>query len=135
MSPFLIGFLVFVLSIILSRLLHEKGFAILDDAQKRVLMRELSASRIFAFLPVIILVAAYYVLMYFLKSYSNLWVVGYMLLMFSYILVLNILRYKKLKRVELPAAYIFKHLIARTVQLLGLAFFLYIVAKDSIQNM
>jgi hypothetical protein len=119
------GFLIFIASIGISRWLNETAYKKLDSEQKLRLMDGFSGARAYAMIPLLVLIAAYVLLMSN-KSLNRQWVTGgYFVCLFVYLAIRVVLTQIKLTKLDLPKDYQLKFNIGQAISFAGIAWMIY----------
>lgn len=121
----IIGIFFFLAGMTVSRMVGEKGMKALSVEEKSRFLDAFSRIRMFSSLPVFAMGMFMIVLVFLFPDYSISSFLGFILLSVVYLVILNILIYRKLKKLDPPAEYRKYHLASRVIQYSGfLAFFL-----------
>jgi len=121
MGPYSIyGLVVFLLCIIGSRFLAEKGLARLSPEQKVELLSRFAGQRKYGLLPLVGLLVAFFVAMRLFPEHSFMLVVALLVHTVVYTLGVSIMGYRSLAAMDCPRFYIRTYLGARIVSTLGM---------------
>jgi hypothetical protein len=119
------GFVVLLGTLVVSRILHEKGYRRLDPEQKIRLMDGFSATRAYGLIPLVLLIAAYWLLMSQTEVDKSLLTIAYFASLIAYLGIRAFLTQRKLDQLAMPAPYRNSYTAAQTVSFVGLAWFLF----------
>ena len=121
MSIRLAGIIVFLLSILIGRLISERALAKLSGDQKQNLLDGLVRYRKYSLLPLIGALLAYGIAILLVSGYFRLFTQIFLVVIFLYVLISNILLLVRVGRLALPSFYRRAMLTARIINLLGIA--------------
>lgn len=116
---------VFLIAVVISRIVAEKGYRKLSDEEKLRLMNGFSKNRMYSLLIFVLMAGG---MMYMLKQTSldrGVAMGVYLLVIAVYILVSMVINLRKVKSLEMPAVYRKSYAISQVVSLAGLAVFFY----------
>ncbi len=122
-----IGFAVFILCLIGSRIIAEKGIKVLTIEEKGKLVDSFSSMRAYNLIPIVLLVLVYYILL--TKTSLNEELVNgvYWAGLLLYVVIIYILTNKKLVSLDLPSKYVKIFNISRIIQYIGIAILFFFV--------
>ncbi len=119
------AFVVFFAAIIASRVIHERGYRLLNAEEKVRLMDGFSRARAYSLIPILLLLGGYWLLI--TKTDFNRYVInsGYFGLLILYVVVRTWMNRKKLASLDLPPGYRRYFTISQIVSLIGVAWFFF----------
>ncbi len=123
MDKSIIGFIVFIATYIVGRIISERALNILSENERGKLLQGFSKYRIFSLVGVIVLVVVHYALQSSMPNsyFASMPVfIGALVL---YLLINTVYAYKKLRNLEMPDRYINQFLFSTLIQYIGIFFF------------
>lgn len=126
--------IVLLAAIMISRIIHERGFRVLSDEEKVRLMDGFSKARSFSLIPLLVLIGGYYVLMTKADLDKGALSMGYLGLLIAFVVIRSIMNYQKMKTLDLPDSYRRMFTISQVVSLIGVAYFFYAILGANIQS-
>ena len=126
-TSLIIGFVLFAATLIFGRVLSEQALKKIPKSRKTALVDAFSRYRVFSMIPlVLLLLAAWAAMKYrFLSSWGL--VVGVIAALLVYIVASNVIIFKKMRRLDVPATYLRLYIISRGIQHVGLVALLAII--------
>jgi hypothetical protein len=131
----IIGIFFFLAGMVVSRMVSEKGVRILNAEEKARFLDAFSRYRMFSSLPVLFVGVLMMVFIYLSPDYSMLFLLGFVLSCVVYLIVLNVMMYVKLKKLNPPAEYRKYHLASRIIQYSGFVAFFLLFGYDMLVNL
>lgn len=123
MDKSIIGFIVFIATYIVGRIISERALNILSENERGKLLQGFSKYRIFSLVGIIVLVIVHYALQSSMPNsyFASMPVfIGALVL---YLLINTVYAYKKLRNLEMPDRYINQFLFSTLIQYIGIFFF------------
>ncbi len=128
MDKSIIGFIVFIAAYITGRILNEKALKKLSDEQRGRLVQGFSAYRIVSLVGLIVLVILHYALRATMPNSLFASMQIFVGVLVAYLLISSIYSFIKLKKLEMPDAYINQYLLSTFIQYIGIfVFFGYLI--------
>lgn len=124
------AFVVLLATMIVSRIISERGYRKLDSDEKLRLMDGFSKTRSFSMIPLLLLIAAYWFLITQTDIDNQYVTIAYFGLLVLYVVIRSILNQRKLTQLELPTDYRRTFTIAQIVSFLGVAWFFFVIFQD-----
>ena len=121
------GIIALFLSVIISRIINEKGYRSLTSEEKVCLMDGFSKSRAYSMIPMLVLIGVYYLLMSRTSLDKGILTLSYFCLLVAYVIVRIVFNHKKLLKINMPKVYLRYFTIAQIVSVLGVAWFFYVL--------
>lgn len=127
------GYIALFAALIVSRIISERGYRILSDEEKLRLMDGFSKSRAYSLIPLLGLIAGYWLLTTKTDLDRKMLSTAYFGLLIAFVIVKSLLNQRKMTVLNLPAVYRRYFTIAQVVSLIGVAWFFYTIfdAKSS----
>jgi len=119
------GFVVFIASIVISRMVNERAYRELDSETKVRLMDGFSKTRAYSMVPLLILIAAYWYLMTQVSANKQVLTAAYFGLLIAYVVIRSIMNRTKLSQLKMPAKYVRMFSLSQVISLLGVAWFFF----------
>lgn len=119
------GFVVLLVSIVASRIIGERGYRTLDSDAKLRLMDGFSKTRAYSMIPLLILIAGYWLLVTQTSVDTQYLTFGYFGLLVFYVIVRSTMNQRKLTALEMPADYRRMFTFAQVVSFIGIAWFFF----------
>ncbi len=126
-----IAIIVFLVAVFASRFANEKANRCLSDGERLSLIEAFSRYRLFFMLPVVVILVSYFILIRSFPAWMAVISTVYFGVILAYIIGTNCITLKKIRELNLPAAYRKYFLISKVIVYSGLAFFLYVMAMTS----
>ncbi len=123
-NVFIISIVVLCVCIVISRIMSEKGLKTLSPEQKVSLLDEFSNQRKYSFIPIILILIVYIVVVHFFPEQSVTLYLVFIFCLLAYLVIMNIVTSKKLKKLGLPKSCLKLYLASRFVYYFGLVIFL-----------
>ena len=117
-------------AIVLSRIISERGYRKLDAEQKIRLMDGFSTARAYSMIPLLLLIAVFWLLTTQTNIDKPYLTIGYFGLLAAYVIARVILNQRKLTQLNLPTDYHRMFTIAQVVSFLGVAWFFFTMFYD-----
>ena len=127
------GIVALLVSMVLSRIINERGYRTLSADQKVRLMDGFSAQRAYSLIPMVVLVGAYFLLSTKTSLDPTMLAGGYFVLLVVYVVVRGVLNHRKMKSLEMPDIYRRYFMISQALSVLGFAWFAFTIL-DWISN-
>lgn len=108
----------FLVVLLVSRVVSEKASALLSESQREILARSFSAFRKITIFPLLGVIVLYYSGMKLFPVYENTVSTVSFILLFVYVLAVNIAVLRKMNSLQMPAVYV-RRIIAARVLLYG----------------
>lgn len=121
------GYLALIAAIVISRIIHERGYRLLSNEEKIRLMDGFSKSRAYSLIPLLVLIGGYYLLITKTDLDKGAVSFGYFAILIAYTLTRSVMNQRKLSALDMPTGYRRAFLISQIVSLLGVAWFFYIL--------
>jgi len=131
----IIGIICYLVGIVVSRMISEKGLKALTDSEKASYLNAFSKFRMFSSLPVLAAGVIMILFIFFFPDYSVFSLLMFALLCIIYLVVLNIMMFIKLKTLNPPAEYRRYHILSRVIQYSGFLAFLLLFGYDWLFNL
>jgi len=131
-SPEIIAIVFFVVTILASRFLNEKANRHLDEQARSALIDVFAGFRFQFLIPIVIIILSFFLL---IKLYPDLYrtiSLVYFGLLVVYMVITNIITFRKMKALELPRSYTRAFIASKAVMYAGLGVFVYFVAIQSL---
>lgn len=125
------GFLVLLATLIVSRIVNERAYRQLSKDEKVRLMDGFSTTRAYAFIPLFILIAAFWLLVTYTNINLQYLTVGYFSLLICYVLIRTGMNQQKMRQLGLPKSYQRMFTISQMISLVGIAWFFYTIFCSS----
>lgn len=125
------GFLVLLATLIVSRIVNERAYRQLSKDEKVRLMDGFSTTRAYAFIPLFILIAAFWLLVTYTTINLQYLTVGYFSLLICYVLIRTGMNQQKMRQLDLPKSYQRMFTISQMISLVGIAWFFYTIFYSS----
>jgi hypothetical protein len=109
MAP-LIGFVVFVIGIFISRVIMTRSLDLLDDEEKLRILKAFSTRSLFRTSILLVLLVAFVAVLYFYSELSVFEITVFLLLFALYVSYTSIANYQELVRLSLPQKYLKRYL-------------------------
>lgn len=119
------GWLALFGGMVASRIISERGYRRLSTDEKVRLMDGFSATRAYSLIPLVALMAAFWLLSTRTAVDRTLMAVGYFGALVLYVVARACLTQRKLLRLQLPANYRRTFTVAQVVSFLGIAWFFF----------
>src|SRR5690606_29626403 len=119
------GYVVLLGSVVVARILNERGYRQLNDAQKLRLMNGFSAMRTYSLIPLLLLIGALCGLSSLPKVEWNLLAIGYFGGHITYIVVLAVYNHRRMLSLEMPENYRRTFTLSRIISFGGFAWFFF----------
>lgn len=119
------GYIALLLAFLVGRIANERGLHYLNDKEKVRLLDGFSKARSYGTLPVLVLVAIYFLLLSQTHLSRSVLTICYFVFLIGIIVARTILSHKKFKMLEIPTSYQKCFLIGQLISLAGLAWFFY----------
>jgi hypothetical protein len=119
------GFVALFVSMIVSRILNERAYQKLGSDEKLRLMDGFSKSRAYSLVPLLVLIAAFWVLLTQTGLDRQLISIGYFAALIVYVLVRSVMNQRKLISLGMPAEYRQMFTLAQVLSFVGLAWFFF----------
>ena len=119
------GFIALFVAVIVSRIINERGYRVLNDEEKIRLMDGFSKTRAYSMIPLLVLIGGYYLLMTKTNIDKSILSFGYFGLLIAFVVVRSVMNHKKLASMKLPEIYRRHFTISQVVSLVGVAWFFY----------
>lgn len=103
-----------------SRIVSERAFRTLADEQKVTLMDAFSGMRAYSALPVILIAAVTFGLFFLFPRFILLSMIACFAMLLLYMLLINVMVWRRLNSLDLPADFRRQFLIARSIYYAGL---------------
>ena len=123
------GFIVLLVAIIASRMIHELGYRKLDSDAKLRLMDGFSKTRAFSMIPLLLLIGVYFYMMSQTDVNKPLLNTLYFGLLLLYIVVQSLLNQRKLSKLNMPADYRKSFTISQIISLVGVAGSIFVISR------
>ena len=124
------GYVALLGAIVLSRIISERGYRKLDAEQKIRLMDGFSTARAYSMIPLLLLIAVFWLLTTQTNIDKPYLTIGYFGLLAAYVIARVILNQRKLTQLNLPTDYHRMFTIAQVVSFLGVAWFFFTMFYD-----
>ena len=121
------GFIALLLGILGSRIVNERAYQKLDSNEKLRLMDGFSNVRAYSIVPLLVLMAVFWLLMTQTQLSRFVVTMGYFGALVLYIAIRTILNRRKLIELAMPASYRQSFMIAQVISLVGLAWFFFTI--------
>ena len=115
----MVGVVVFILCIMVSRIVAERALRTLAPDQKLALLEAFSGARAYYFIPIAVFVILYMVVVYLLPEHHDVSFYGFLSLAVLSVLGMSGVSYYKMKRLDLPRSYLVRFGLSRVISLLG----------------
>lgn len=126
MGPYMMyGLIGFLVCVVASRLLAERGLAKLTAEQKANLVDRFSNQRKYSMVPLVVLLVAFFAGVKAMPEQAPLLVNLLLALVVIYVLGSGVMGYRALKGMKCPPEYIRNYLAARTLSTAGMLVFLF----------
>jgi hypothetical protein len=112
-------------SMIVSRILNERAYQKLGSDEKLRLMDGFSKTRAYSLVPLLVLIAAFWVLLTQTGLDRQLISIGYFAALIVYVLVRSVMNQRKLISLGMPAEYRQMFTLAQVLSFVGLAWFFF----------
>jgi hypothetical protein len=119
------GIIALFAAILVSRIVNERAYQKLAPDEKLRLMDGFSRTRAYSLVPLLIMIAVFWLLMTQTTLEKQVISVGYFGVLAAYVIVRSVLNRQKLIQLKLPAEYRRAFAIAQIVSLVGLAWFFF----------
>ena len=123
MAPFTVGIFALIACIVISRMLSEHAFRSLSGEQKLALMEAFSGMRAYSMLPMVLILAAVFGLLYLFPDHHRTCFLASLLILLLYVAVVHVFVLNRLNSVDLPAGYKRSFLVARHINHAGMLVF------------
>ncbi len=127
----LVAIIVFLVSVFASRFVNEKANRCLNGGERESLIEAFARYRLFFMLPVVVILVSYFILIRALPAWFPVISTVYLGVILAYIIGTNFITLKKIRDLNLPAAYKKYFIASKLIVYSGLAFFLYVMAMMS----
>jgi hypothetical protein len=117
------GFVALLVAIVAARIINERGYRTLSAEEKLRLMDGFSAQRAYSLIPMVLLVAAYFLLSTKTSLDPTMLAIGYFGLLVVYVVIRAILNHRKMKTLGMPDKYRRYFVVSQLLSMLGLAWF------------
>ena len=134
MNNFTIYFLIFIVSIVASRIVGERALKLLSTEEKGTLLDSFSSYRLYNTYVSLGLVAAYFVLADYVWQSSATLALIFIILFFTISGTISVLSYRKLRSLNMPNSYTNSFLVRVGTQYVGLAAVFLPLAWQAIQK-
>ena len=121
------GFVVLLVTIVVSRILNERGYRTLDSEAKVRLMDGFSKIRSYSMLPLLVLIGAYWFLLTQASVNKQALTIGYFGLLIVYVGVRYVVNQVKLNQLDLPSDYRQMFNVSQIISMLGVAWFFFMM--------
>jgi hypothetical protein len=128
------GYITLLASMIISRIINERGYRLLSDEEKVRLMDGFSKTRAYSLIPLFLLIGGYSVLMTKTNLDKSVISIGFFSLLIAFILIRSVMNHKKMKRLDMPDSYRRMFNISQIVSFIGIAWFFYALLGAKVQN-
>jgi hypothetical protein len=118
----ILGFAAFILLFIAARIFNERSVKTLDQSEKAKMVDAFSSFRKYSLVPVLGLIALYFLLAWFIGSDVRLYAL-FLVLLLCYVLAINIFIVRKLLVLDLPRPVVMSYIITSLIKLAGLGIF------------
>lgn len=109
-------FLVLFLAVLLvSRVISEKASALLSESQRETLARSFAAFRKITIFPLLGVIVLYYSGLKLFPSHEETVSTASFILLFVYVLVVNVVILRKMNSLQMPPAYVRRIILARAL--------------------
>ena len=125
------GVLVLLATIMISRIVNERAYRQLSKDEKVRLMDGFSATRAYAFIPLFVLIVAFWLLVTYTTINLQYLTVGYFSLLICYVLIRTGLNQRKMHQLGLPKSYQRIFTISQMISLVGIAWFFYTIFYEN----
>lgn len=119
------GYVVLLGSVVVARILNERGYRQLDDAEKLRLMDGFSATRAYSLIPLLLLIGAFWGLSSLPGIDHTLLAIGYFVGLLTYIVVLAVFNHRRMLSLEMPDNYRKTFGLSRIISFTGVAWFFF----------
>ena len=119
------GWLAFLGAVIVSRIINERGYRGLGPDEKVRLMDGFSAARAYGLIPLVALIAVFWVVSTQTNVDRTYVGIGYFSLLILYVIVRAFLNHRKLIQLQMPSDYRRAFTIAQSVSFIGIAWFFF----------
>jgi hypothetical protein len=134
MNNFTIYFLIFIVSIVASRIVGERALKLLSTEEKGTLLDSFSSYRLYNTYVSLGLVAVYFVLADYVWQSSATLALIFIILFFTISGTISALSYRKLKSLNMPNSYTNSFLVRVGTQYVGLAAVFLPLAWQAVQK-
>jgi phosphatidylglycerophosphate synthase len=110
---------VLILCIIYSRSQSKNALELLSDAEKGKVAEHFSKFGKLHLFPIIIVFCFYFIVKYYLPSFSNVYFIGLILFFLVFLIMTSVVIIKKLKQINVPSEYIQEYKQSRLVYNFG----------------
>ncbi len=124
------GYIVLLLTIILSRILNERALRELTAEEKVRLLDGFASARAYSLIPLVVLVGGYWLLLSQTKIDGRFLSFAYFGLIIVWIVVRTYLNQSKLRELQMPASYRQRLMISQSISLGGCAWFCFTLLDD-----
>ena len=119
------GILVFLGSVVVSRLLNERGYRKLDKEQKLRLMDGFSSVRAYSILPIVVILLVYWLLVTKTELNRAVLSYGYFAVLLLHMVGRTVFDQQKMSRLEMPREYQRVYALSQGITFSGLTWFLF----------
>ncbi|MBN1499422.1 MAG: hypothetical protein JW982_04675 [Spirochaetes bacterium] len=132
MSLDLIGILILFAAVILSRMISERANRYISNDEKIKFVDSFSNIRKYSLIPLAIILVLFFITYRYLQKYQAVMLVIYFSLLISYVVILNLWIYFRLKKIEINRMYLRQYLISRAIPLVGIIIFAVLLAVKTL---
>jgi hypothetical protein len=118
---YIIGIVIFLLLIVVSRFLNERAIRTLNSEEKVKLIDSFSNMRKYNLIPIIVLIGLFFFLTSYFPEFYLTIIISYFGLLIIFVIITSLRTFKKLHKLELPAIYIKRYIVSMIVQYFGLS--------------
>ena len=129
-DKYMIGLVIFITSMFISRQIATNGLKKLDADRKAKLVDLFSSNKLWQYLFIVVPVLGFYAAVRFTELNSQLVFVIYMLVILGYVIFNSIVAYMKLRSNSFPDDYIKSYLTSSTVRLIGIFLFFGLILAE-----
>jgi len=119
------GYILWMLSIIISKIINERGYRTISNAEKVRLMDGFSTTRAYSLIPLVVLICIFYLLVEKSNLDRSTINIGYFTLLVVYIVVRTLTSQQKMKALEIPMTYRKYYTLSQVIAILGVTWFLF----------
>lgn len=115
-----VGIISFLIAVIVSRILNEKAMKKLSQEDKARLIDSFSGMRAYGFIPVVLIIIIYFLIVEFTAIDGAVLHIGYIVLLLLFIIGMQSFIYNKLTKLNFPKEYIKVFNVSRIIYFVGI---------------
>lgn len=118
------SYVLLLTSVVVARIVGERGYRSLGPDEKLRLMDGFSANRAYSLIPLVVLIGVFYLVMTTTALPRVAVTIGYFVLLVGYVVVRLVLNHQKMVSLAMPASYMRFYAVAQAISMVGVAVFL-----------